>query len=262
MLALDERRRREVVDVVDGPHHDGAGPGRAGVPVADPAGGPGGDAVLGVEDDGARRTEHRPSRPRGRRRRRTPAPPTWRPAAGRPRSCAGAAVGRKSPAAGSPRATRRTSTPSASSASPSESVWTRPPRGRVEWQTSSTGRVDHESGSSTRFGSAGGEGGGGQGGPPGGGRHDAAGLDQGGPLGGQALGVAVGAEHVGHDGRAPPAGPDVGADRGEAAGGIVVGAVAEDDVEQDDGHVGSSPLPRAGARCRASGSIIGWGGPW
>src|SRR5581483_7837090 len=89
---------------------------------------------------------------------------------------------------------------------------------------------------------AGGQGGGGQGRPAGGGRDDAARLGQRRPLAVEALGVGVGAEHVGDDGRATAAGPDLGADGGEDLGGVGMGAVAEDDVEEDDGDVGPGPF--------------------
>jgi len=102
---------------MDGPDDDRGRPGRS---VPDPAGGPGRDAVLGVQDSelGRERAEPRSS------------------SVGRLGGAAmmvyGAATGRKKPAAGSPSAITRTGYPAACSASASASVWTTPPRGLTE----------------------------------------------------------------------------------------------------------------------------------
>jgi len=96
--------------------------------------------------------------------------------------------------------------------------------------------------------------------PGGGGGDQAAGFAQRGAPAGEVLRDGVGAEDVGDDQRPGPARPHVGAHRSQRPGGVGVGPVADDDVEEDDADVGIARLLLEDLDPGA-GSIIGCGRP-
>ena len=128
LLAGDQRRRAEVVDVVDG-----ADDGVDDALVAQRQRRVGRDAVLGVDDVVAARRAAARAGPRCRRRssRRCARRTARRGRRGRRRAPARAGA-RKKPVPGGPIANSSTSWPRAASAPATESACTTPPRGRTE----------------------------------------------------------------------------------------------------------------------------------